>query len=245
MDASPAAALEVIPAEFFLDFAEAGFDVPPPKRDPEQVAERPAIAPGNAIAEEEFRLAGQHIASDDQRSLTTDQAAAAARLSPTSMPFDLPDFGAVAGVLGAIHLRLLRGKARRVLGQVLHFPRAGIATCQTRIVCAAPLRFGLIRWRFLQHGGLFEPDVKVRRDLADKGLATLVESVQELAVARVEFIKRPGFDPDAVGGGAIDQVERDLRLGLELDFVGEVVFFRRTGSLAHSSGRYNRASSRQ
>jgi hypothetical protein len=35
-----------------------------------------------------------------------------------------------------------------------------------------------------------------------------------------------------------------LRLGTKLDFVGYVVFFRRAGSLAQSSGRYTVLSSR-
>jgi len=87
--------------------------------------------------------------------------------------------------------------------------------------------------------------MKVGRHLADKRLATLVESVQELPVAAIEFVKRPGFDADAIGEGTVHKIERDLRLGLELDFVGDVVFLRRAGSLAHSSGKYKRASSRQ
>ncbi len=97
----------------------------------------------------------------------------------------------------------------------------------------------------LQHVRRREPHVKVGRHLADKGFAALVESVQELAVAAVKFVERPGFDADAVATRTVNKIERDLRFGLELDLVGDVVFLRRLGSLAHSSGRYKRASSRQ
>ena len=95
MDAPPAAALEVVPAEFFLHFPEAGFHLAPPKRHPQQVAQRPAIAARHAVAEEVFRLAGQHVAGDDQRPLAADQAAGV-RLAPTGMPLDFPDLRAVA-----------------------------------------------------------------------------------------------------------------------------------------------------
>ena len=87
--------------------------------------------------------------------------------------------------------------------------------------------------------------MKVGGHFADERFATLVESVEELAVAAVEFIKRPSLDADAVGERTVDKIERDLRFGLKLDFVGDVVFLRRAGSLAHSWGKYKRASSRQ
>lgn len=87
--------------------------------------------------------------------------------------------------------------------------------------------------------------MKVRRHLADERFAALVESIQELAVAAIEFVKRPSLDANPISKRAVHKVERNLRLGLELDLVGNVVFFRRTGSLSHSSGRYKRASSKQ
>lgn len=87
--------------------------------------------------------------------------------------------------------------------------------------------------------------MKVRWHFADERFATLVESIQELAVAAIEFVKRPSLDANSVSQRAVDQIERDLRLGLELDLVGNVVFFRRSESFAHSSGRYKRASSKQ
>ena len=87
--------------------------------------------------------------------------------------------------------------------------------------------------------------MEVRRHLADERLAALIEAIEELAVASVGFVEGPGFDANAVAERAIDQVQRDLLLGLELDLVGNVVFFRRAGSLAHSWGKYKRASSRQ
>ena len=87
--------------------------------------------------------------------------------------------------------------------------------------------------------------MEVRRHLANERLAVLIESIQELAIASVGFVEGPGFDPNAVDERAIDQVQRDLLLGLELDLVRNVVFLRRDGSLAHSWGKYKRASSRQ
>ena len=87
--------------------------------------------------------------------------------------------------------------------------------------------------------------MKVRRHFPDEGLAPLIETVQELTIAGVEFVERPSLHANPVGQRAVDQIERDLRLGLKLDLVGDVVFLRRIGSCAHSLGKYNRASSRQ
>lgn len=164
------------------------------------------------------------------------------RLAPTGMPFDFPNLRPTARILDAIPLRFLLDEVGRVADQVLYFTSASGATCQAGIVLrsSCPAFPG-----FSQHSGPSEPDVEVRRHLANERLAALIESIQELTVASIGFVEGPGFDANAVDERAIDQVQRDLLLGLELDLVRNVVFLRRDGSLAHSWGKYKRASSRQ
>src|SRR5215204_6773492 len=116
MNAPPTTALEVIPAEFFLRFPETGFHLPPSKRHTQKVAERPAVLSRNAVAEEVFPVAGEHVTSDNQCPLAADEAAAM-RLAPAGVPLDFPDLRAMAGVLDAILLGLLRREPRRVPGQ--------------------------------------------------------------------------------------------------------------------------------
>lgn len=200
MDAPPTPTLEVIPAEFFLHLAETAFHRPPPKRHPQQVAQRPTVSARNSVAEEILHFTGEHIAGYEERPLATDQVAAV-RLSPASVPLDFPHLGTVAGVLDAVSLGVLIREARRVLGEILDFTRAGITACQTRVLRASP---GPVWRRFSQHFGGREPNVKVRRHLADEGFTTLLKSIQKLTVATVEFIKRPGFDLNPVGFGASD-----------------------------------------
>jgi hypothetical protein len=86
--------------------------------------------------------------------------------------------------------------------------------------------------------------VKVARYLAHEDLTAFLDAIEELAIATVQLVERPSRDANAVEQSAIDLAQRDLRLGMELDFVGNVVFFRRSGSLAQSSGRYTVLSSR-
>lgn len=163
-------------------------------------------------------------------------------LSPTSVPLDFPDFGASLSVLDSVPLSLLLGKSWRVLCKVLNFARLGIAPCQSRILLwpSAPVFRG-----FSQHLRFAEPDMKVRRYFTDERFASLIQTVQEVPITTVVFIKRPSFDSDAIGLRSVDQVQRDLWLGFKLDIVRDVVFFRRSTSSAHSLGRYSRASNRQ
>lgn len=62
MNASPASALEVVPAQFFLDLAETSFHLPPCEGHAEQLAECPTPLSGDAIAEEVFRFTSEHVA---------------------------------------------------------------------------------------------------------------------------------------------------------------------------------------
>ena len=87
--------------------------------------------------------------------------------------------------------------------------------------------------------------MSIPRYLPDKCFTSLVQAIEKRTVATIQLVSRPSFDLDTIGFGSIDQVQCDLRLGLEDDVLGNVVFFRRAESLAHSSGRYNWASSRQ
>ena len=84
---------------------------------------------------------------------------------------------------------------------------------------------------------LFHPAVEIRRHFSHEYLFTLFETVQKGGVAAVAFVKRPGLNAHTVGQGAVDQLQGDLRLGTEHDLVGDVVFFRRTGSSAQSRGK--------
>ena len=59
------------------------------------------------------------------------------------------------------------------------------------------------------------------------------------------FVGCPRDNFAAIGFRTVDQLQCNLWLGLEDDVVRDVRFFRRAGSLAHSSGRYIRASRRQ
>src|SRR5689334_2798975 len=214
VDAAPAPALEVVPAKLFLHLAEAGFHLATPKRRPQQVAQPPAVSSRHAVAEEVFDLAGPHVAGDDQRPLTADQTAGV-RLAPTGMPLDFPDLRAVASIFDAIPLRLLLAEARGVPSQILNFTGRGSAPRQAWVFRSAAYCSLLFR-PFSQHDRFREPDVKVGRHLADERFAPLVEPVQELAVAAVQFVKRPGFDADPVAQRLVHQSERDLGLRLEL-----------------------------
>ena len=76
--------------------------------------------------------------------------------------------------------------------------------------------------------------MEVRRHFPHEYLPALFEAVQKGRVASVQFVNRPGLDAQAVGQHAVDHPHADLRLGTEHDLVRDVVFFRRTGSAAHS-----------
>ena len=73
--------------------------------------------------------------------------------------------------------------------------------------------------------------------LSQESLAALFEAVQECRIASVQFIECPGLHTHAVGQRPIDQVQGDLRFGAEHHVVGDVVFFLRSLSAAHSWDR--------
>jgi hypothetical protein len=85
--------------------------------------------------------------------------------------------------------------------------------------------------------------VRVRRNLHDVSFSPFVQSIEKRSVTAVEFVGRPRHHFDPVGLGLVDQVQCDLWFRFEYHIIGNVVFFRRAGSSAHSLGRYSRASS--
>ena len=87
--------------------------------------------------------------------------------------------------------------------------------------------------------------MKVRWHLPHESLPTLIEAIEEVGIPSVWFVKRPRFDANAAGDRLIDQLQSDLRFRQKVDIVGNVVFFRRAGSLVQCSGRYIRAAIRQ
>ena len=72
-----------------------------------------------------------------------------------------------------------------------------------------------------------------------ESLAAFIEPVEKGAIAAVELVGCPRRYFDPVAFGSIYQIQSNLRFGLEYNLVGDVVFFRRCGSSAHSLGRYN------
>jgi len=79
--------------------------------------------------------------------------------------------------------------------------------------------------------------MEIRGHFADEYLSALFETVQKARVAAVAFVKGPGLDTHPVGRGPVDQLQSDLRLGAKHHLVGDVVFFRRSGSSAQSFGK--------
>ena len=94
----------------------------------------------------------------------------------------------------------------------------------------------MMAW-FFQYFRLGQPNMRVGRNLHNVGFASLVQSIQKRTITTVQFVRRPSHHLDAVAFGPVDQIQGDLRLRFEDDFIRNVVFFRRTGSSAHSRGR--------
>ena len=102
-----------------------------------------------------------------------------------------------------------------------------------------------VRRRYFQYFWLCEPHVSVRWDLDDVRFFSFVQTIKKRSVTTIKFVGRPCHNFDPVRFRTIDQVQSDLWFRLENNLLRDVCFFRRAESLAHSSGRYRRASSRQ
>lgn len=101
-------------------------------------------------------------------------------------------------------------------------------------------------WRIApQNTRLSKPNLKVWRHLTDKRLTSLIEPIEKVGIPAIGFIKRPSLDADPICKCLINQVQSDLGFSLKMNVVGDVVFFRRAGSLAQCLGRYIRAATRQ
>ena len=73
--------------------------------------------------------------------------------------------------------------------------------------------------------------------LNNVGFRSQIETIKELTVTTVKFIGVPSDHFNAIGLGPIDLIQGDLRLGFELDLIGDFRFFRSASSSAHSWGR--------
>jgi hypothetical protein len=136
-------------------------------------------------------------------------------------------------VLDAVTLPPPLAEDRRITHQVLHFARPPT----TRQPWILSLAATTPRRAVSEYPRLDHPTVEVRRYFSHENLPTLFEAVQKGRVTPVAFVERPGLDTHTLGQGVIDHPQGDLRLGAKHDVLGDVVFFRRTGSVAHSWGR--------
>lgn len=104
-----------------------------------------------------------------------------------------------------------------MFGQIANFARM-IALRQARIVLRTPLVFR----PFGQDLGLPHPAVEIDRNLAHEHLPTVFQRIEELAVAAVQLVERPGRHANPIAQSAIDQPHGDLLFGAKLDFLGDV-----------------------
>lgn len=241
MDAAPSATLEVIQTKLLFGFAKAVFDGPASESHTQQLAKRPAVASRHAVREKVLRFVGQHIACHNKRTLVTDELVGV-RLSPTSVPANLPNLAAAMRVLDTITLSILLAKRGGVFRKILDFTGLSISAAQTGVLFRTT---GVVLRRLFQHLGLCKPYVRMRGNLDNERFSTRIQSIEKLAVVAIQFVGRPRHHLDTVGFRPVDQVQRDLRFRFEIDFVGDVRFFRRAESSIHSLGRYSWASSRQ
>lgn len=109
MDATPAAALEMVQTEFFFRFTEAVFDRPASERHAKNLSQSPAVATRHAIRKEVFHFTGEHVASHDQGALVADQLVGV-NLPPARCPANFPDFAAAMSLFDAILLWRLFAK---------------------------------------------------------------------------------------------------------------------------------------
>jgi len=110
MDAPPTSTLEMIQTQFLLRFTKATFDRPAAKGDSQNPTKRPTIAAGHPIGKKKLRFVGQDVPGNDKGVLIADQFFSRG-LTPTGMPFDLPNFRATRTIASLIFLGSLLGEA--------------------------------------------------------------------------------------------------------------------------------------
>ena len=84
--------------------------------------------------------------------------------------------------------------------QVLHFVADALATRQSRVLL---LSSDGVSFRFFKDFRLAHPNMKVGRNLTDKGLLTAVESVEKDTTATVKLIECPSLHRDPIAAGLI------------------------------------------
>jgi len=149
-------------------------------------------------------------------------------------PFHFPHHRTFVGLLNQIALPRLVPEHSRVRQQVANFTRCASGG-QSWILFVAAFSAGC--WPFLQNVWAFRPAVKVARNLTDKDLPAIFQRIQKCACPTVKFIKRPGRNGNTIRQCPINLVNGDLWLGFEGNFIGDISFFRRSGSSAQSLGR--------
>ncbi len=106
MDASPAAAFEVIQTKFFFCFPEAVFHRPASEGHAKKLPQRPSVSTRHTVRQEVFCFIGEYVAGHNQRALSIDEIVRVI-LPPAGGPANLPDLAAAMRVLDAIMLRRL------------------------------------------------------------------------------------------------------------------------------------------
>lgn len=156
-------------------------------------------------------------------------------LAIASVPLNVPDFRPLVRVSHAVSLWRLVAKGGGIHSQIANFFADSVAIRKPWVVLL-PAN-GVLGWLLL-HGGLACPNMKLRRDLADKGQSSTIKSIEEVPVTAVVLVKGPSFHGDAIVDRLVDQLQSDLALGEKFDVLRDVRFFRRGKSSAHSLGKY-------
>ena len=170
--------------------------------------------------------------------MATDQARCMS-LSPAFDPLYLPNLRATAGVLDSISLCRLLSELSGVLGQVFNLARPRTATHQTWVLLWSP-KIPPVSCQDLRPG---RQNHEVWRDFRYVGFTEHIQPIVKVQTATIQFIEGPCLDANTVGFRASNQIQCDLWLGFKLNVLWYVVFFRRTGSSHHCSGRYSWMSS--
>ncbi len=225
----------MIHSQFVLRFAEAPLHRPAIEGHTQQPPQGDSPLAWHAIGNKVLYLPAEDVAGHDQAVPATRQTIFA--FAPKHRPLDLPDLRAFVRVLDAVPLPRLPAKHGRILHQVADF--AGrTATHQPGILLPAAPLFAPFR-PGSQDGRLLHPAVEVDGNLGHERLPTLFEAIEKLPVTTVQFVERPSRHANSIAQSPIDQPQGDLRLRAKLHLLGNVVFFRRSGSFAQSSGKYS------
>lgn len=203
VDALPTATLKMIPAEFFLCLTKTDLHRRAGKGNTQQAANVPAFATWNTVAEEKLDLAAEDIRRHNERALGADKLFRVG-LSPTDVPLNLPHLRSTMLVDYSIPLRCLIAKGWRIACQISYLVTTGRLARDTRALMASanstPEAVPLQYFRFP------EPDPKVRCDFSNKCLLALIQTIEEVSIPSIRFVKRPCFDTNAILNRLINQL---------------------------------------